>query len=56
MKKKVTTMALPDDLFWDLKQICIKEQTTQQALLVRALREYITRYKESNPIPEYSAK
>lgn len=50
---KKTTINLTDELTWDLKQVCIREQRSQQNIISNALGDYLKKYKAKNSLPEY---
>ena len=53
---KKTTITMPDEMFWDLKQFCLAENINQQALFQQLLSSHLKKYKSKNDLPKFPVK
>lgn len=53
---KKTTITMPDEMFWDLKQFCLAEGINQQTLFQQLLGNHLKKYKSKNDLPAFPFK
>jgi hypothetical protein len=48
-----TTIILPDELIWDIKQVGLLENLTQREIITNAVETFLKKYRTKKDLPAY---